>query len=114
MLVSSSFARQPLLAVVLVFGLLVAFGALILRLQDVLFGEPSGPAGGVKAAYVPLFIHLAIVLVAGHMAAGAGGALVPRRRGAARVSAMSERLTALAREPHPGRRAPAVAALRGR
>ncbi len=43
MLVSSSFARQPLLAVVLVFGLLVAFGALILHLQHVLFGEPSGP-----------------------------------------------------------------------
>ncbi len=65
MLVSSSFARQPLLAVVLVFGLLVAFGALILRMQDVLFGEPSGPIGGVKASYVPLFVHLAIVLVAG-------------------------------------------------
>ena len=42
MLVSSSFARQPWLALVLVFGLIVGFGALILRLQDVLFGEPSG------------------------------------------------------------------------
>jgi hydrogenase-4 component F len=65
LLVSSSFARQPLLAVVLVFGLLVAFGALILRLQQVLFGEPSGPTGKVKASYVPLFVHLAIVLAAG-------------------------------------------------
>jgi hydrogenase-4 component F len=65
MLVSSSFARQPLLAIVLVFGLLVAFGALILRMQDMLFGEPSGPVGQVKASYLPLFIHLAIVLVAG-------------------------------------------------
>ncbi len=65
MLVSSSFARQPLLAVVLVFGLLIAFGALILRLQDVLFGEPSGPVGRPKASYVPLFVHLAIVLAAG-------------------------------------------------
>src|SRR5581483_5009992 len=65
MLVSSSFARQPLLAVILVFGLLVAFGALILRLQDVLFGEPSGPAGGAKASYVPLFVHLILVLIAG-------------------------------------------------
>src|SRR6202045_31177 len=43
MLVSSSFARQPLVAVVLVFGLLVAFGALVLRLQDLIFGQPSGP-----------------------------------------------------------------------
>ena len=65
MLVSSSFARQPLLAVILVFGLLVAFGALILRMQDVLFGEPNGPTGKVKASYIPLFVHLACVLVAG-------------------------------------------------
>ncbi len=65
MLVSSSFSRQPLLAIVLVFGLLVAFGALILRLQQVLFGEGSGPTAEVKATYVPLFLHLAIVLMAG-------------------------------------------------
>jgi hydrogenase-4 component F len=65
MLVSTSFARQPLLALVLVFGLLVAFGALILRMQEMLFGEPSGPTGGVKASYIPLFVHLALVLVAG-------------------------------------------------
>jgi len=64
-LVSSSFARQPLVAVVLVIGLLVAFGALILRLQDVIFGEPSGPQGKVEASYVPLFLHLAVVLAAG-------------------------------------------------
>jgi len=65
MLVSSTFARQPLLAVVLVFGLLIAFGALLLRLQQILFGAPSGPAGHVKASYVPLFLHLAFVLIAG-------------------------------------------------
>jgi hydrogenase-4 component F len=65
MLVSSSFARQPLLAIVLVVGIVVAFGALILRLQNVLFGEPSAPAGRVKASYVPLFVHLALVLMAG-------------------------------------------------
>jgi hydrogenase-4 component F len=65
MLVSSSFARQPWLAFVLVFGLIVAFGALILRLQNVLFGEPSGPVGEIKATYVPLFLHLALVLMAG-------------------------------------------------
>jgi hydrogenase-4 component F len=52
-------------AVVLVVGILVAFGALVLRLQDVLFGDPSGPAGRVKASYVPLFVHLALVLIAG-------------------------------------------------
>jgi hydrogenase-4 component F len=65
MLVSSTFARQPVLAVILVFGLLVALGALVLRLQQILFGEPTGPTGHVKASYVPLFLHLAVVLVAG-------------------------------------------------
>jgi hydrogenase-4 component F len=65
MLVTTTFARQPLLALILVAGLLIAFGALILRLQDVLFGEPSGPAGRVKASYLPLFVHLALVLAAG-------------------------------------------------
>jgi hydrogenase-4 component F len=65
MLVSSTFARQPLLAVLLMVGLLIAFGALILRLQDIVFGLPKGPKDPVKASYVPLFIHLALVLVAG-------------------------------------------------
>src|SRR5262249_50698740 len=65
MLVSSTFARQPLLAVLLVFGMIVAFGALVLRLQDVVFGEPKGSADPVKASYVPLFIHLTFVLIAG-------------------------------------------------
>ncbi|MGA2125815.1 MAG: hydrogenase 4 subunit F [Xanthobacteraceae bacterium] len=65
MLVSSSVNRQPLLAVVLVTGILVAVGALVLRLQDVLFGDPTGPTDRVKASYVPLFVHLALVLIAG-------------------------------------------------
>jgi hydrogenase-4 component F len=65
MLVSSSFARQPLYAIALVFGLVVAFGALIMRLQNVIFGEATGPVGKVKASYIPLFVHLAFVLIAG-------------------------------------------------
>ena len=65
LLVSSSFARQPWLAVVLVFGLLLAFGALVMHLQNVLFGEPSESVAGSRASYIPLFVHLAIVLAAG-------------------------------------------------
>lgn len=65
LVVSSTFARQPLLAIPLVFGLLVAFGALVLRLQHVAFGEPRGANHKVSASYVPLVIHLALVLVAG-------------------------------------------------
>jgi hydrogenase-4 component F len=65
MLVSSSFAIQPLLAVVLVGGLLLAFGALIMHLQRILFGEPSPSIGKSRASFLPLFIHLALVLAAG-------------------------------------------------
>jgi hydrogenase-4 component F len=65
LLISSTFSRQPLLALILVFGLLVAFGALLLRLQQVIFGEPAGPVGRVKASYVPLFLHIGFVLAAG-------------------------------------------------
>lgn len=65
LVVSSTFAREPLLAIPLVFGILLAFGALLLRLTNVAFGEPRGPVGPVEASYVPLYAHLALVLVAG-------------------------------------------------
>src|SRR5690348_11637131 len=65
LLISSTFAREPLLAILLVFGLLVAFGALFLRVSSIAFGEPRGPTGPVTASYVPMFAHLALVLIAG-------------------------------------------------
>jgi hydrogenase-4 component F len=65
LVVSSTFAREPLLAVPLVFGLLVGFGALMLRLTDVAFGEPTGGTAPVSASYLPLFGHLALVVCAG-------------------------------------------------
>jgi hydrogenase-4 component F len=65
LIVSSTFAREPLLAIPLVFGLLVAFGALLRCLNEVAFGEPTGSKAAVEASYVPLFAHLALVLAAG-------------------------------------------------
>jgi hydrogenase-4 component F len=65
MLVSSTFARQPALSIVLVTGLLIAFGALILRLQDIVFGEPTGQAHPARASYIPAYVHLTLVLIAG-------------------------------------------------
>jgi hydrogenase-4 component F len=65
MLVSSTFARQPVLSIVLVVGLLIAFGALILRLQDIVFGEPTGEAHPAQASYIPAYVHLTVVLIAG-------------------------------------------------
>ena len=65
LVVSSTFAREPLLAVPLVFGLLVAFGALLLRLGGIAFGEPLGSTAPAQASYVPMYAHFAIVLAAG-------------------------------------------------
>ncbi|NJO54627.1 MAG: hydrogenase 4 subunit F [Bacteroidales bacterium] len=65
LVVSSSFARQPLLAVPLAIGLLIGFGALIWRLQDVLFGTPNPNYARRQASLVPVYIHMIIVLVAG-------------------------------------------------
>ncbi|MGB8279043.1 MAG: proton-conducting transporter membrane subunit, partial [Methylovirgula sp.] len=65
LIVSSTFARQPWLAVPLVFGLIVAFGALLLRVTDLAFGEPRGEMGKVGASVTPLVTHLSLVLLAG-------------------------------------------------
>jgi hydrogenase-4 component F len=65
LVVSSTFARQPLLAIPLVFGLIVAFGALALRVQGLAFGEPTPDAAPARASYLPMFGHLALVLAAG-------------------------------------------------
>lgn len=65
LIVTSTFAREPFLALLVVFGILVAFGALILRMSDIAFGKPTGSMAAVESSYVPLFAHLALVLAAG-------------------------------------------------
>ncbi|SDR60284.1 hydrogenase-4 component F [Rhizobiales bacterium GAS113] len=65
LVVSSTFARAPLLAIPLVIGLLVAFGALMLKLGGLAFGEPQGSLKPVQASYVPMFAHLTLVFTAG-------------------------------------------------
>jgi hydrogenase-4 component F len=65
LVVSSTFARAPLLAIPLVLGLLIATGALFLKLGSVVFGEPRGSTAPDKASYVPFLAHLSIVLIAG-------------------------------------------------
>jgi hydrogenase-4 component F len=71
LIVSSTIAREPLLALPLVGGLLVGFGALMLRLHGLAFGEPDRAAAPVEASYVPMFAHLALVLIAGVYLPGA-------------------------------------------
>jgi len=65
LVVSSTFAREPVLAVLLGLGILIALGGLFLRLNQVAFGEPRGPTGPAHASYVPMFAHLGIVACAG-------------------------------------------------
>ncbi|HEX3483771.1 MAG TPA: proton-conducting transporter membrane subunit, partial [Micropepsaceae bacterium] len=65
LIVTSTFAREPLLAIALAIGLLVAFGALLLRVQAIAFGEPAGSTAPAQASYLPIFAHLALVLAAG-------------------------------------------------
>jgi hydrogenase-4 component F len=66
LVVTSTMARQPVLAIPLVLGLLVGFGALILRLQGTAFGEvPTRGHAPIKASLWPLWAHLALVATAG-------------------------------------------------
>ena len=65
LILTSTFARAPALAVVLGFGLLIALGALLYRLNGLAFGDPYGSDAPCRASYVPIFTHLALVLAAG-------------------------------------------------
>jgi hydrogenase-4 component F len=48
-----------------VFAILIGFAGLFLRLNTIAFGEPRGASGKADASYVPMFAHLALVLVGG-------------------------------------------------
>jgi hydrogenase-4 component F len=65
LVVTSTFARAPWLAVLLVLAILVGLAGLFLRLNTIAFGEPRGPSAEAKASFVPMFAHLALVFVAG-------------------------------------------------
>ena len=65
LVISSTFAREPLLALPLVLGILIGIGALFLRLNSIAFGEPRGLNHKAKGSYVPMFAHLGLVLAAG-------------------------------------------------
>jgi len=68
LVVTSSFARMWPLALLLVLGLLLAFGALLLRLTEVAFGEPTGKDAPMHGSLVPLWVHVALVMGIGvHM-----------------------------------------------
>ena len=85
LVVSSTFARAPVLAIILVFGLLVGFAGLFLRLNSIAFGEPRGPhrqgAGILRAA-----VRASRAGVRRrHLPAAGARRLVPERRQTARI-----------------------------
>jgi len=63
--VSATVERLPWLALPLVLGILVAVGALFMQLNRIAFGEPKGANHKAKCSYLPMFVHLALVLAAG-------------------------------------------------
>jgi hydrogenase-4 component F len=65
LIVTSTFAREPALAIVLGLSLVVALGALLRHLNGLVFGEPRGRSDPAKASFLPVGLHLALVLVAG-------------------------------------------------
>ena len=68
LLVTSTFSApgpMALLALPLVLGVLLAFGALMLKLSGMAFGEPHGESTPVKVSALPMLVHLALVFIAG-------------------------------------------------
>ena len=65
LIVTSTFARAPALAIILGLSLLVALGALLLRVNSLAFGEPQGRNSPSRASFIPVGAHFALVLVAG-------------------------------------------------
>ncbi len=66
LLVTVTMQRQPMLAVVLVLGLLLALAALLRHVRGLAFGPATGSLAPVsRIAMVPAFLHLALVATAG-------------------------------------------------
>jgi len=65
LLVTSTFARSPWLAILLVIGLLIAFSALTLRLHGLAFGETARQHSLPAYRLAPMALHLGLVAAAG-------------------------------------------------
>jgi hydrogenase-4 component F len=65
LLVTSTFARSPWLAILLVLGLMIAFSALALRLHGLAFGETDKRHTLPAWRLVPMALHLVLVAIAG-------------------------------------------------
>ena len=117
LVVSSTFARAPLLAILLVIGLLVAFGALLLRLNGLAFGEPTGSDGAGAGLLRAAVCASRACPGRRSLPAGSTRRLVSACREPARIERGSAEHASPDRHHAggpPGRRPPAVAARRRR
>ncbi|MGD9501715.1 MAG: hydrogenase 4 subunit F [Methyloceanibacter sp.] len=65
LLVNATISNCALLAIPLVLGLLIAVGALFMQLNSIAFGEPRGESRKAECSFAPMYVHLALVLLAG-------------------------------------------------
>ncbi|MDR3325707.1 MAG: hydrogenase 4 subunit F [Rhodospirillaceae bacterium] len=75
LIISSTFTRNAWLAIPVILGILTAFGALIMRLQGMVFGNPGHLSPKSERTYqgrflrsiglAPLIMHLVLVLIVG-------------------------------------------------
>jgi hydrogenase-4 component F len=65
LILTSTFVRAPILALLLGLALLLAFATMLARLQALAFGPADSPRGGSGLSLVPAWLHLGLVLVAG-------------------------------------------------
>jgi hydrogenase-4 component F len=65
LLVTSTVARSPWLAILLGLGLMIGFSALVLRLQGLAFGETDRHYALPAWRLAPMMLHLGLVAIAG-------------------------------------------------
>ena len=71
LLVTSTFARAPWLAILLVVGLMIAFSALMVRLHGLAFGATDKHHSLAAYRLAPMALHLTLVAIAGVYLPGA-------------------------------------------
>ena len=80
LVVSSTFARAPALAIILVFGLLVALRRLFLRVNSIAFGEPRGPSAKAQRLLCADVQSSRACVRRRHLYAAGARRMVPERR----------------------------------
>ncbi len=65
LLITSTFPRSPVLGVLFLLGLVIAFAGLMLRIHGIAFGEAERDPRQRIGSLIPLYAHLLIILVLG-------------------------------------------------